>query len=142
LVAHEPPQSTSVSVPFWVPSLQLVAWQAPVMQSFEMQSVLSTHFLFASHALHMLVGLPPQSTSVSRPFWTPSVQVAARQVTLQECVAQSVPTPQALPTAHGLQVPPQSTSLSLPFLIPSAQLADWHFVLQTALWQSAATLQI
>jgi hypothetical protein len=57
--------------------------------------------------------VPPQSWSVSVPFWTPSVQVGAEQVTLQTPPKQSVGAPHFLPVPHLPQLgPPQSMSLS------------------------------
>ena len=58
---------------------------------------------------------PPQSTPVSLPFFTPSVQVGAAQTPfVQTTLTQSEPLPQGLPTmqleeaaqAGGAQVPP------------------------------------
>jgi hypothetical protein len=57
---------------------------------------------------------PPQSTSVSEPFWTLSSQLACAQVPfLQTPVWQSPPALQDFPVAHREQVgPPQSMSVS------------------------------
>src|SRR5689334_17699859 len=73
--------------------------------------------------------LPPQSTSVSLPFLTPSVQTPFEQ---------SAPTVQTLLSAHLLQVPPpQSTSVSAPFFMPSRQVPGTHlFAWQLAFVQS------
>jgi hypothetical protein len=70
---------------------------------------------------------PPQSTSVSPPFITPSVQLGvAHVVPRQTPLAQSVFTRQASPDGHGAHEPPQSVAVSRPFLMPSAQLPDVH----------------
>jgi hypothetical protein len=71
-----PPQSTSVSLPFWTPSLQAAA-----------AHFLATHLPLAGSAQSASLAqplwggqppqLPPQSTSVSLPFFTASPQVAA-----------------------------------------------------------------
>jgi hypothetical protein len=77
-----PPQSTSVSAPFRKPSEQLGAAQTcelglqnPGAQSVETWQRRPTAQVFprASQAA------PPQSTSVSAPFFTPSVQVGVLQ---------------------------------------------------------------
>jgi hypothetical protein len=62
--------------------------------------------------------LPPQSTSVSSPFFTVSPQPAvAHLLAVQTPLAQSLPTVQSLPVAQrGHDVPPQSTSVSSPVL--------------------------
>jgi hypothetical protein len=77
--AHEPPQSTSVSLPFFTPSVHVPA-----------------------HGGHTL---PPQSTPVSLPFFAPSVHV---------------------PAHGGHTLPPQSTPVSLPFFTPSVHTGALH----------------
>ena len=67
-----PPQSVSLSSPFFLPSLQLGATQTPAVQMPLVQSLFTAHFLPFAQALH----LPPQSTSVSLPFFCLSVQLA------------------------------------------------------------------
>jgi len=65
LFAQLPPQSTSVSAPFLMPSLQLAAAgvaQTPLLQKPLMQSVPTKQFFPFAHAKHVP---PPQSTSVS-----------------------------------------------------------------------------
>src|SRR4051812_34834636 len=63
---------------------------------------------------------PPQSTSVSTPFFTVSVHVGlAHLPPLQTPLTQSAPLPQPSPSAHGAHEPPQSRSVSAPFLILS-----------------------
>ena len=85
---------------------------------------------------------PPQSTSVSSWFWTPSKQlthVSASQVLL----TQSAPTRHDIPSPHGMQAPPpQSTSVSPPHRMPSLQLPAMQTKPeQQALTQSAGPRQ-
>jgi hypothetical protein len=70
----------------------------------------------------------PQSTSVSVPFRTASVQLVAEQVRpVHTPLAQSLATTQAAVSLHGSgQPPPQSTSVSLPFVTRSEQVASWQ----------------
>jgi hypothetical protein len=60
---------------------------------------------------------PPQSTSVSVPFFTPSVQAGNAQIEfLHTPLEQSEPIAQPAPSTHTAHVPPpQSTSVSSPF---------------------------
>ncbi len=70
LVAQLPPQSFAVSVPFLMPSLQVGAMHTPAVHLALAQSVATTQTLPVSQ-----VGQPsppPQSTSVSSPFCSPS----------------------------------------------------------------------
>jgi hypothetical protein len=111
-----------------VRAAQTPARQLPVAQSASTSQVLpSAHGGQAS---------PPQSTSVSIPSFTQSAQlgdpgvtgshvarVAAQRPLVHVPLAQSAPSLQALPSAHGGQAsPPQSTSVSVPFLTPSAHV--------------------
>src|SRR5437870_5180405 len=68
--------------------------------------------------------LPPQSTSVSLPFLTPSLHDGGWQALFTHSpFMQSVPMRQPCMSAHLLQSgPPQSTSVSMPFLIMSLQV--------------------
>ena len=68
---------------------------------------------------------PPQSTSLSVPFLTESVHVAALQwPPVHTPLWQSLATKHCLPAAQvGHVPPPQSTSLSVPFLTASVQVA-------------------
>jgi hypothetical protein len=88
--------------------------QLPPEQSPLLQSRLEPHFLlFAQFAQ-----LPPQSTSVSLPFSTWSLQLAAAQwPALQTPLTQSPAAPHATPSEHAGHVPPQSTALSEPFFV-------------------------
>jgi hypothetical protein len=65
--------------------------------------------------------VPPQSTSVSVPFLTPSEQVGAWHVPEHTRLVQSLATLQGCPVGHraGHVVPPQSMPVSSWFAIPS-----------------------
>jgi hypothetical protein len=142
-VAHVPPQSTSVSVPFLTVSLHAAALHFFVVlsQTPLAQSVAAAHVLLSVHFEHV----PPQSTSVSAPFLIVSLQLMGRHffvVLSQRPVAQSPATVQALPSPQGEQLPPQSASVSVPFFTVSVQLgAAQTFALQTPLEQSPAPAQ-
>ena len=134
-VGQDPPQSTSVSVPFLKPSLQVGLAQRWVtgLQKPEVQSAAAAQpwptaqvFPWARHVA------PPQSTAVSAPFLSPSVQLGVAQrcvVGLQNPEAQSCGTPQPTPSAQvraGTRArhvaPPQSTPVSEPFFTPSVHV--------------------
>lgn len=107
-------------------SLQLVAYEhSPCLQLLVEQSVAVVQARFIAHGLQVL---PPQSTSVSLPFLTVSVQLAAAQSLAEQTpLVQSVAATHALESAHFPQVPPpQSTSVSLPFLVVSEQEGAAH----------------
>jgi hypothetical protein len=119
------PQSTSVSVPFFVVSVQVGDWQIPLVHTWLWQSALPPHFLVAGQAGHE----PPQSTSVSVPFLTLSAQLWAWHTpeAEHELDAQSAPVLHACPVVHFVeQEPPQSVSVSLPFFTPSPHAAPWQ----------------
>jgi hypothetical protein len=86
------------------------------MQTPLWQSAPTLHTLPAAHALQ----LPPQSTSVSVPFFTVSVHVAAWHLSGEPehtPLWQSDGTRHVLAFAHLPQLePPQSMSVSVPFL--------------------------
>jgi hypothetical protein len=130
----------SVSLPLRTPSPQVGAWQTP-LQTLLVQSAGALHPLPGTQA----VQAPPQSTSVSVPFFAPSLHFASAQtkLALQKPVWQSVPAPQLIPVAHLVHcAPPQSRALSVPFLTPSVQVGARHVpVVQTRLWQSFAPPQ-
>ncbi len=67
--AQGPPQSTSASAPFFLPSLQLV--HLPPSHRPLAQSVVLAHVLPSTQSPQ----LPPQSTSLSAPFFVPSWQL-------------------------------------------------------------------
>jgi hypothetical protein len=82
-------------------------------QMFDLQSALTWHFCPAAQNFEQL---PPQSTSLSVPFTTPSSQDAGRQVSpVQTRLTQSDGMAHLRLSAQGVQVPPQSLSVSLPF---------------------------
>ena len=116
-----PPQSTSVSAPFFTVSVQLAAVQSLAEQTPLVQSEAAVHTLVSGHLEQVP---PPQSTSVSAPFFTVSVQEGAEQTLfMQAPLPQSDAATQAFLSTHLEQVPPpQSTSVSAPFLIPSAHV--------------------
>ena len=87
---------------------------------------------------------PPQSTSLSRPFASWSVQLAAAHAPpVQTPLSQSVPITQRWPSAQASQPPPQSTSVSAPDTFASRQLpgAQARFT-QSTLWQSSCVTQV
>jgi hypothetical protein len=125
------PQSTSVSVPFFAPSLHFGTWHflgVPLQTPLE-QSAASPQFEPSLHLAHEPV--PPQSTSVSLPFLALSLQLGAWHVAgfpEQTPLVQSLDTEQRKSFAHLAQVlPPQSTSVSVPFFTVSGQAGAWHF---------------
>jgi hypothetical protein len=75
----DPPQSMSLSLPFFTPSAQLGAWHRPAVQSRLAQSPFPPQVLPGAHAVQRD---PPQSTSLSPAFCVPSEHVAATQTPL------------------------------------------------------------
>jgi hypothetical protein len=73
---HVPPQSISVSLPFFTESAHPAVWQTPAVHTELRQSLANRHAAPPLHAPH---APPPQSMSVSLPFLTKSVQLAARR---------------------------------------------------------------
>jgi hypothetical protein len=65
-----PPQSTSVSISFWTPSVQVGAWHVPPLHTPSTQSAFTLQMRPSAHAAHVP---PPQSVSVSLPSLTPSM---------------------------------------------------------------------
>jgi hypothetical protein len=110
-----PPQSMSVSAPFFTLSPHVGAWQvlfgATPVQTPLWQSPATTHVLPTPQSAQG----PPQSTSLSPWFFTPSPQVgAAHWPLLQTPLAQSLAPRHVFAAAqrgHGV-APPQSASLS------------------------------
>jgi len=100
--AHDPPQSTAVSLPFFTVSVQVGTAHAPLVQTplvqFPPAPVPVPHILPLAQAGQA----PPQSTSVSLPFFTRSVQAAGWHApAVQTPLLQFAPlVPQALPSAH------------------------------------------
>src|SRR5262245_40350563 len=85
------------------------------------QSSFLPHFFPAKQGWH---APPPQSTSVSEPFFRPSPQPGPSHFPpLHTPLVQSGPAMHALPTPHFVGQPrEQSTSVSVPFFCPSVQL--------------------
>jgi hypothetical protein len=120
-----PPQLSGMG-PHWVPTpaqVYAVHPQTPPTHGPLEQSPSSEQALPGSQ-----VGpqLPPQSTSLSAPFRTPSVHVADWHVfekpwVLQTALTQSAPVPHVFASPHfGHCEPPQSTSVSEPSRVPLA----------------------
>src|ERR1700761_5175020 len=111
LLHVEPPQSTSVSSPFFRPSLHLASLQRPSLQTKLRQSSLKRHSPPEGQRAGEHVS--PQSMSDSLPLRTPSSHLGAAQMPLAHTpLEQSRGTTQVCPVTHGVQSPPQSTSLS------------------------------
>jgi hypothetical protein len=118
---HVPPQSTSVSVPFFTESAHPGVWQTPAVHTELRQSLGNRH---AAPPVHTPHAPPPQSMSVSLPFLTKSVQLAAWQTAAQTSDTQSPAALQTLPVPHDGQVaPPQSASVSLPLTTASLHVS-------------------
>ena len=119
--AHPPPpQSTSLSLPFFTWSSHLEDWQMSEVQTPVAQSPAAAQAWLAAHFLH---SAPPQSTSVSVPLLRPSLQpVAWHTLAEQKSFLQSALPPHAFWLSHlGQVAPPQSTSVSSPSRSPSVQ---------------------
>jgi hypothetical protein len=146
--AQQTPLPPQAPLTHWPPAAQPVAptsslaWHTPAPQNWpEVQSTSNEHGPHTPAAQNPLlhspapvqcsplshaVQAPPQSTSVSIPFWAPSSHAGALQVcrlALQTWPTQSAPCRHLRSTAQGLHAPPQSASVSVPFWMPSAQLA-------------------
>ena len=120
LVMHEPPQSTSLSLPFLMPSVQVGsgAAQTPAEQLVLEQSALALQVLPLAH---LLAQEPPQSTSVSVPFLTRSLQPGAWQtLPVHLPLWQSPSPPQAWP-------PPELRRLSCAPCCASARQRAWSY---------------
>ena len=106
------------------------------------QSLSSTQVLLGGQA-GQPESAPPQSTSVSLPFSTLSVQVrAAHAPVAQTRLAQSPPTLHFWAAPQPGQGPPQSTSVSLLFFTASVHEGGAHRpAVQTPLTQSAGSRQ-
>mmetsp|Transcript_45263 Transcript_45263/g.108182 ORF Transcript_45263/g.108182 Transcript_45263/m.108182 type:complete len:212 (-) Transcript_45263:3353-3988(-) len=126
--SQPPPQSTSDSSPFLVPSEQEDgAEQRPSEQMALEQSALETQGCPTGHVAHPAA--TPQSTPVSTPFVTPSSHVGRAQMPMlcplrivQTPVAQSLLREQRDAASHFVgQNAPQSMSPSAPLRTPSSQ---------------------
>src|SRR5690606_28616008 len=69
-LSDDPPQSTSVSSRFWIPSSWVGAAHVPPLQTPLSQSAPSAHPLPSAH---LFPDDPPQSTSVSSPSFVPLI---------------------------------------------------------------------
>jgi hypothetical protein len=141
-----PPQSTSVSPPFTIPSLHVGAGRhTPPLQRPLAQSLPLKHAFPSPHFGHVP---PPQSMSLSDPFFIMSLQAGAATQTpsRQRLLAQSTFTAQRFPSVHFAHCgPPQSVSVSPPFFIMSLHDggAAWQRPLvQTTLLQSLPLLHV
>jgi hypothetical protein len=123
---HWAPQSTSVSVPFLIMSVQLGVAQWPAEQTRLMHWGPDVQVRPFAHGMHIVA--PPQSTSPSLPFFTLSLHVGAWQViAVQTWLLQSSGAAHARPSMQGGQTsPPQSVSVSVPLLMPSLQVFAAH----------------
>jgi hypothetical protein len=112
------------------------SWQVPAVQAPLVQSVSSAH---AWPSPQPGQG-PPQSTAVSAPFFTRSVQLGAAQTLLaQTPLSQSVALAHPPPAAHGGHAPPpQSTPVSAPFFTRSVQPGATQTPLAQALLAQSA----
>jgi len=122
-LAQVAPQSIVGSLPFFTPSVQLGAWHrwAVAEHTRLVQSLGSVQPLLSAHGL---LQAEPQSTSVSLPFLTLSVQLVAWQTLLEQlALLQSELLRQCWAVAQRAQSvwPPQSTSVSSWLSTPSEQ---------------------
>jgi hypothetical protein len=89
---------------------------------------------------------PPQSTSVSSPFLTPSLHAAAAHFFAVHLPlagsAQSASFAQAACTAQPPQLPPQSTSVSVPFFTWSPHVAATQLPFAQRYGQGAPSCQV
>jgi hypothetical protein len=115
---HPPPQSTSVSAPFFLPSPHDGGVHTSFAHTSLTQSASPTQPSLSSHGPHP----PPQSTSVSSPFFAPSEQLGSvHSPMMQLSVAQSIGVLHTSPSPHAAHtVPPQSTSVSSWLSAPSS----------------------
>ncbi len=138
-----PPQSMVGSPLFCTPSLQFGTHVEP-LHSLPLQSESTVqpwsgpHFLGLNPDAHE----PPQSTSVSLPFWTPSAHVGTRHVfCLQTPCRQSSAASQICPGAHvAPHAPPQSMSVSSPFFVPSSHVAGTHSLAREHTWPASQSV--
>src|SRR5262245_62034016 len=118
---HSVPQSIDGSPPFRIPSSQLAGEQIflGVSASRSSTQILLSQSRSVRHSWLVPQGPhtgPPQSSSVSLPFCTPSSQRAETQAkSRQEPLWQSSLPRHCLPVTHLSHSPPQSRSVSLPF---------------------------
>ena len=116
-----PPQSASLSSPFFTWSVQVGSAQASAVHTPLVQSRASVQWAFVGQGLH---APPPQSRSVSAPEITPSKHEASWHTLASQCrLAQSLLTRQVPPVGQAGQVPPQSRPVSPSSEIRFAQCA-------------------
>jgi hypothetical protein len=133
-----PPQSRSVSFPFFTPSTHVAGWQtvpaslaipppSPIGNAEQTPLAQSAALLQVLPGEHIPHPAPPQSMSVSVPFLSPSAHVAAWQTLAVHTLSmQSAPTLHVRLVGHGAQLPPQSLSVSSPFFTPSRHVGVRH----------------
>jgi len=121
-VAQPPPQSTTSSLPFLVPSTQLGAEQRSFLHTPLAQSVFDQQVRSVPQGAQA----PPQSMLDSRSLRTPSLQLGAtqRRSTQRRLLHSASSKQESLP--QRAQPPPQSTPVSDPLRTPSPQLAAAH----------------
>jgi hypothetical protein len=138
-----PPQSMSVSTPFFTVSAHVAAAHSFSVQTLLTQSPATLQTPFVPQRVQLVE--PPQSTSLSPPFLTLSLQAAARHTpVVHTLLIQSVAAAQVPLVPHRIHVvdPPQSMSLSAPFLTTSLQVGAAHIPPEhTPLWQSTPLVQ-
>src|SRR5207244_141960 len=108
---------------FFTPS-----WQEGALQKLPSQTPLAqSEFAEQWRALSHEGQVPPQSTSVSLPFFEPSVQEPIWHTPpVHTALEHSAPEWRCQPSAHdGHAGPPQSTPVSAPFFAPSVHEAFW-----------------
>ena len=121
--------------------MQVAAMHVLLVQTRLSQSWLTAHDM---RLLHAVQTPPPQSTSVSFPFDTPSLHDGATHTRpRQAMLVQSLAFAHFLPSPHAIHTPPQSTSVSCPFARPSLHVGAAHVLFeQTWLAQSLLLLQV
>ena len=114
-LVHVPPQSTSVSPPFFEPSEHVPAEQEPFWHESPVAQSAALPHEPVPHGMQIAL---PQSMPRSDPFWIESVQLTATQ---RRC-GLHLPDAQSEFELHwrryphlGQTVPPQSMSVSCPF---------------------------
>ncbi|KYF93038.1 hypothetical protein BE17_08080 [Sorangium cellulosum] len=121
---QSPPQSTPVSLPFFVPSRHDGAWHVLLRHTSLEQSAWTAQ---RAPSPQGFASGPPQSTPVSEPFARPSRVVGAAHLPpVHAPDAQSASSTHVSPFSHSAQGPPQSMSVSLLPRRLSAQLDGTH----------------
>jgi hypothetical protein len=125
-----PPQSTSLSLPFFTMSVHEGIAHTPCVQTSDAHCEAIAQVEPLAHGAQS----PPQSTSPSLPLRMWSLQVgAAQKPPPHTWLVQSPATWHLSPGMQGMQVPPQSVSVSEPFFTPSLQVS----MRQAPAWQTA-----